>query len=43
MSISLKSEPGSAECSIEMLGVIDEKHGVFDVVFLTKFVKKLLR
>lgn len=32
----LKSEASSLECGGEILGVIDEKHGVFDVVFLTK-------
>jgi len=25
-----------------MLGVIDEKHGVFEIVFLTKLLQKLL-
>lgn len=43
MSNSLKSEPNSTECSRWMLGVIDKKHGVGDVVFLTKFSQKLLR
>ena len=31
------------QCSSEMLCVIDEKHGIFNVVFLTNFSKKLLR
>jgi len=43
MPNGLKSKPCSAECSSEMLSVIDEKHGVGDVVFLTKFLKKILR
>jgi len=43
MTNCLKSELRSAECSGEMLCVVDEKLGVFDVVFLTKFVKKPLR
>jgi hypothetical protein len=33
----LKSEASSVKCSLEMLGAIDEKHGVFDIVFLTEF------
>jgi hypothetical protein len=38
----LESESGSLKCCFEMLGVIDEKHGVIDIVFLPKFVQKLL-
>jgi hypothetical protein len=35
----LKSEPCSVQCSVEMVCAIDEKHGVFDIVFLTKFAE----
>jgi len=43
MSNGVKSEPRSAECSSEILGVIDEKHGVGDVVVLLKLLEKPLR
>ena len=42
MANCLESESGSSKCCFEMLGVIDEKHGVCDIVFLPKFVQKLL-
>ena len=35
-----KSEPGSAECSLEMFCSIDEKHGIVKVMFLGEFVEK---
>jgi hypothetical protein len=34
----LKSEPCSSERSLEMLGSIDEKHAVFDIVFFAEFL-----
>jgi len=37
----LKSESCSSQCSGEVLCVIDEKHGIFNVVFLTKLSQKL--
>lgn len=42
ISIALhpKWEPFSVEFSPEMLGRIDEKHGVFDVVVLTEFTQE---
>lgn len=33
MATYLKSEPDSLQCSLEMLGAIDKKHGSFDIVF----------
>ena len=42
MAHRLKSEACLAECCREMSGVIDEKHGVGNVVFLTKLLQKLL-
>jgi len=43
MTNGLKSESCSLQSSREMLGVIDEKHGVGDVVFFLKLPEKLLR
>jgi len=42
MAHRLKSETSSTECRREMLSMIDEKHGVFNVVFLLKLSQKLL-
>ena len=42
MSFVSKSGPVSVECRFQPRHRIDEKHGVFDVVFLPKFVEKLL-
>ena len=39
----LKSEASSLQCCFEMGRVIDEKHGVGDVVFLAELPKKSLR
>jgi hypothetical protein len=36
-----KSEPRSTECSLEMFGSIDEKHGIVEVMFLSKFLQEL--
>ena len=38
----LKSESCSLECSLEMLGTIDEKHGIFDVMSLLEFAEEHL-
>jgi len=35
-----KSEPGSAECSLEMFCSIDEKHGIVEVMFLSEFLQE---
>ena len=35
-----KSEASSTECRREILSVIDEKHGVFDIVFQLKLPQK---
>jgi hypothetical protein len=35
----LKSEATSVVCSLEMVGAIDEKHGIFDIVFLAEFTE----
>jgi len=43
MSFGLKSEPCSVKRSVEMIRAIDEKHGGFDIVFLSKFSEKYLR
>ena len=40
MAFSLKSEPRSGKCSLEVLSAIDEKYGGFDLVFLAKFSEK---
>jgi len=37
----LGSERNSLQCCFEMLSVIDEKHSVFDVVFLMDFLQEL--
>lgn len=42
MSDMLKSEPELVEGSLEPWCAIDEKHGVGDVVFLTKLCQELL-
>ena len=38
----LKSEACSTKYYRKMVGVIDEKHGVWDIVFLLKFLQKPL-
>jgi hypothetical protein len=38
----MKSEASSAKCSLEMLCTIDEKHGSFDIVFLTELTEENL-
>jgi hypothetical protein len=40
MAFIAKSEAASSQCCLEMCCTIDEKHGVGDVVFLTKFSKE---
>ena len=42
MANRLKLEPCSTKRRGQMLSVIDEKHGVGNVVFLTEFPQKLL-
>jgi len=34
MTNGLESKPDSLECCFEMLGVINQKHRIFNVVFL---------
>jgi len=41
MPNGLESEPDSLQCCFEMLGIIDQKHRVFDVVFLAQFLQEL--
>ena len=42
MAFGLKLEPCSVQCSLKMVRAIDEKHGVFDIVFLAKLAEKYL-
>lgn len=42
MANRLESESGSWGCYLEVLGVIDQKHGVSDGMFPLKFVQELL-
>lgn len=37
VATNMKSEPESGECGLEVVGVVDEKHSVVDVVFLAEF------
>lgn len=43
MAFILQSEPCSLKCSLEVFHVINEKHGVIDLVFLVEFLKETFR
>ena len=43
MSFGLKLQPCSVKRSLEVIRAINEKHGVFDIVYLAKFSQKYFR
>ena len=42
VAFSLKSQPCSVQCSVEVSCAVDEKDGVFDIVLLLKLSEKYL-
>jgi len=39
----MKSESKSRQCRLEVIGVINEKHRIVDIVFLAEFTLKTIR
>ena len=40
MGFMLESEPKPVECSVKLRSLIDQKHGIVDVMFLAEFLQE---